>query len=71
MHFCEMSDGKFYGKNGDEVTEQEYKDQCEEQVVEVPDTGNSPLTNLLLTMFGAFIVGTSVGVVKYFQKNNG
>ena len=70
-HSCEIDNGKYYGKDGNEVSEEQYKDECEAQVVSVPDTGSSPLTNILLTIFGTAVVGTSIGVLKYYQKNNG
>ncbi len=70
-HSCEIDDGKYYGKNGDQVTEEQYKNECEAQVVSVPDTGSSPLANILLTVFGTAIVGTSFGILKHHQKNNG
>ena len=68
VHVCEIVDGKYYGQDGKEVTEVAYKDQCEAQIVPVPDTG-SDSTNLVLAVLGTILLGI-VGVFVHYNKVN-
>ena len=70
-HSCEINDGKYYGKDGTEVSEEEYENQCEGQVVSVPDTGTTPLANIILTVLGLSVVAGAAGMVIRYQKING
>ncbi len=67
---CKIEDGKYYGKNGQEVDEATYNEECSSSVVAVPNTSaNVPLVILGI---GAILVigGTSLIIYRYRLSKN-
>lgn len=71
---CEITNGKYYDKDGNITDEATYKAQCEpvqpeepETVVPVPDTASS--SNILYTVIGIVLVsGSVIGITIYRKK---
>ena len=63
-HVCEIINNTYFGKDGVVVDEATYKSQC----VVVPDTADK--SGLIYILIGVFTLGTIMGVLETFAKNN-
>ena len=67
---CKIEDGKYYGKNGTEVDEKTYNEECSSETISVPNT--SANASLIILGIGAVLViaGASLIIYRYRLNKN-
>jgi len=63
MHFCELYNNNYYGKDGTIVDEKTYTSECTTPVVPVPDTDTDPLDLIVYILFGSLLLLSGLFVV--------
>ncbi len=61
---CQIKDGKYYGPTGDEISQEEYKKQCE--TTTPPETGS--FASYAVLAAGAFIALSAITIAKKHNK---